>query len=158
MGWLAAAASLLLAGALLAACGTSTPSPTPGEHAGHDAVTARVMTDLEIDLGMAFAPAGPHHELGKAPDGVELDLVGIPVEEVVLSVPDGDPDLGLAYLPYLRDLLHGPDRVYDWVAAMLACHSDADQRTCEERFAQGNLEARFSDGGPGYAVLTISRP
>jgi hypothetical protein len=80
----------------------------------------------------------------------------VPVEQVILSVPADEAAAGLAYLPHIRDLLHGPDRVYDWVAAMLACRAEVD-RACEERFAQGNLEARFSDGGPDYVVVTLAR-
>ena len=74
----------------------------------------------------------------------------------MLSVPAASPVAGQAYLSHIRDLLHGPDRVYDWVAAMLACSADAD-RACEDRFAQGDLEARFSDGGPGHVVVTMAR-
>lgn len=145
------AAVLALGGCALA----SSPTPTPG-HAAHDPQAERVIAALGTELGMTFEPAGPHHRLGRAPDGTELDLVGVPVEQVILSLPADDPEAGLAYLPHLRDLLHGPDRVYDWVAAMLACRRDP-QRSCEERMAQGNLAARFSDGGPDFVVVTIGR-
>lgn len=146
----------ILALVLLAGCAFGpSPTPTPG-HDTHDPQTERVIAALGTELGMTFEPAGPHHRLGRAPDGTELDLIGVPVEQVILSVPADGTEAGLAYLPHLRDLLHGPDRVYDWVAAMLACRADAD-RSCEERFAQGNLEARFSDGGPDYVVVTVAR-
>ena len=141
---------------ILAGC-TLGPGPTPTpDHTGHDPQAERVITALGAELDMSFEPAGPHHRVGRAPDGTELDLVGVPVEEVVLSVPADDPAGGQAYLPHIRDLLHGPDRVYDWLAAMLACRADPG-RTCEERFTQGNLEARFSDGGPDFVVVTIHR-
>lgn len=146
-----------LAGVILAACSTANPStPIASGHAGNDPQAERVIAALEAEHRMAFEPAGPHHRLGVTPDGVELDLIGVPVVEVVLSVPADSPEVGLAFLPYLRDLLHGPDRVYDWVAAMLACRADRD-RTCDSQLAQGNLAARFSDGGPGYVVVTVSR-
>lgn len=147
-----------LAWTLLAGCsaGAASPSASTQPHPAHDAATLRVIGALESDLGVVFEPAGPHHELGRAPGGVELDLVGVPVEEIVLSVPADDPQAGQAYLPYLRDLLHGPDRVYDWASAMLGCRAVAG-RACDEFFEQGNLVARFSDGGPGYIVLTLAR-
>ena len=149
----------LIAAMTLGACGTasspsSSPSPTP--HADHDPQAERVMAELSTDLGMTFEYAGPHHQLGRGPDGVELDLVGVPVEQVILSLPADDTEAGLAYLPHLRDLLHGPDRVYDWVAAMLACR-EMPSHACEERFEQGNLEARFTDGGPDFVVVTLTR-
>jgi hypothetical protein len=142
-------------GLLLSACAED-GGPGPASHAVHDPVGDRVRAELASELGMEFAPAGPHHVIGRAEDGTELDLVGAPVEEVVLSVPADDPEAGLPYLPHVRELLHGPDRVYDWVAAMLACRADED-RSCAEHFEQGNLEATFSDGGPDYEVVTISR-
>jgi hypothetical protein len=154
-----AAAALAALGILLAACGFASPTPTQGPspgHADHDPQADRVRANLTGELGVEWEPAGPHHVVGRADDGTELDLVGVPVEEVVLSVPADDPEVGQAYLPHIRDLLHGPDRVYDWVAAMLACRADPD-RSCDDHLAQGNLEARFSDGGPDYEVVTIRR-
>jgi hypothetical protein len=149
-------AAPLLALTVLAGCAFgSSPTPTLG-HGAHDPQAERVVAALGAELGMTFEPAGPHHRLGRAPDGTQLDLIGMPVEQVVLSVPAPSPAAGQAYLSHIRDLLHGPDRVYDWVAAMLACRADAD-RACEDRFQQGNMEARFSDGGPDYVVVTMAR-
>lgn len=150
-------AAFVLAIVVLPGCGVQpTLTPAPPSHPAHDPVADRVVAELEAELGMSFEPAGPHHRLGRGPDGVELDLVGVPVEQVILSLPADDPEAGHAYLPHLRDLLHGPSRVYDWVAAMLACRTDAE-RACDSEFEQGNLEARFSDGGPDYVVLTLTR-
>jgi hypothetical protein len=149
-------ATAIVALVVLAACSFGPgPTPTPG-HDAHDPQAERVIAALGAELEMTFEPAGPHHRLGRAPDGSELDLIGVPVEQVILSVPADDTAAGLPYLAHIRDLLHGPDRVYDWVAAMLACRSDA-ARSCEESLAQGNLEARFSDGGPDYVVVTLAR-
>ncbi|MGH2454666.1 MAG: hypothetical protein ACRDHD_00180 [Candidatus Limnocylindria bacterium] len=146
-----------LAGLLvLAGCLTAAPSPAAdGSHAGHDPQAERVKAALGEGFGMTFEPAGPHHELGRAEDGVELDLVGVPVEQVVLSLPSDQVAVGLGYLPHLRDLLHGPDVVYDRAAAMLACRELAE-RTCDERFAQGNVEARVTEAA-GFVVLTLTR-
>jgi hypothetical protein len=146
---------LALGPMLLVACAQSA-SPAASSHAGHDPQADRVRAALETEMGMTFEAAGPHHEVGSAPDGVELDLVGVPIEQVVLSLPADDPEAGLDYLPHIRDLLHGPDRVYDWVAAMLACRTDASRR-CEADFAQGNLRAEFTSEGPDFVVVAISR-
>lgn len=152
----AVAAGALAALLALAGCGLPVaPSPTPDPHAGHTAADQRVIDALAADLGLAFEPAGPHHAVGTGPDGVEVDLVGVPVAQVVLSIPADDPEAGLAYLPHLRDLLHGPSRVYDWVAAGLACR--AGDGPCDDEFAQGNLEARFTDADDAFVVLSLSR-
>ena len=140
---------------LLAAC-TGSATPAASSHAGHDPQADRVRAALEREQGMTFEPAGPHHLLGTAPDGVELDLVGVPVEAVVLSVPVGDPEAGLDYLPHVRDLLHGPDPVYDWAAAMLACRTGSARR-CETRLERGNLLAEFTSEGPDFVVVSFSR-
>lgn len=141
--------------AAVAGC-TAAGSTSPDPHAEHDAGTIAAMTAIEEATGMAFQPAGPHHELGTAPDGVELDLIGVPVEQAILSLPAEDPERGLVYLPHLRALLGGPDPVYEWVAAMLACRSDPG-RSCETEMTQGNLEARFTDGGPDFVVVSLAR-
>lgn len=146
---------LVLAPMLLVAC-AQVVSPAPSSHAGHDPQADRVRAALETEMDMTFEAAGPHHEVGTAPDGVELDLVGVPIEQVVLSLPSDDPEAGLDYLPHIRDLLHGPDPVYDWVAAMLACRTDA-ARTCDTSLAQGNLSAEFTSDGPVFVVVSISR-
>jgi hypothetical protein len=138
---------------LLAGCATS--SPPLNTHAAHDPQTERVKASLADGFGMRFESAGPHHELGKTDDGVQLDLVGVPVEQVVLSVPDDDAAAGEAFISHIRDLLHGPRRVYEWAEDTLACHA-ADEGGCEQRFEQGNLEARVTSEG-GFVVLTMSR-
>jgi hypothetical protein len=148
----------------LAISGCAAPAvslaPPASDHGEHDAATERVKEALADAFGMAFEPAGPHHELGTTRDDVQLDLVGVPVEEIVLSLPSRDRPAavaaGLAYLPHLRDLLHGPDPVWDWMAEALACREDADA-SCNVSTSQGNLGARFSEGGRDYIVLVITR-
>jgi hypothetical protein len=148
----------------LAIAGCAAPAaslaPPASDHGEHDPQADRVKEELADAFGMSFEPAGPHHELGTAPDGVELDLVGVPVEEVVLSLPGDDRaaavEAGLAYLPHLRDLLHGPDPVWDWVADELACRQSADAR-CNVSTSRGNLTARFPEEGREYIVLVITQ-
>ncbi|HET6381146.1 MAG TPA: hypothetical protein VFH63_08990 [candidate division Zixibacteria bacterium] len=143
----------LLAVALLLAGCAATPTVPAASHVGHDPQADRVKAALAGAFGMTFESAGPHHELGRTDDGVQLDLVGAPVEQVVLSLPEGSVEAGAAYLPHLRDLLHGPASAYDWAADVLACHATSSD--CEERFAQGNLEARVTREA-GYVVLSLT--
>ncbi len=147
--------ALALAPVLVAAC-ASPATPPAASHAGHDPQADRARAAMETELGVEFESAGPHHVLGRAPDGTEIDLVGVPVEEVVLSVPAGAPEAGLPFLPHIRDLLHGPGPVYDWMADMLACRTDA-AHDCEARFEQGNLVAEFTSEGPEFVVLSVGQ-
>ena len=134
--------------------------PPASDHGQHDAAAERAKEALADAFDMTFEPAGPHHEVGTAPDDVELDLVGVPVEEIILSLPSRDRPAavatGLAYLPHLRDLLHGPGPVWDWVAEALACREDEDA-TCNVSTSQGNLAARFTEQDEDYIVLAVSR-
>jgi hypothetical protein len=151
----ACAPGLLVAAILLVACEAAS-TPAPSGHAAHDPQAERVLADLESELGVTFEPAGPHHLLGTAPDGSEIDLVGVPVEAVVLSVPVDEPEAGVEFIPYVRDLLRGPEPVYGWVTDMLACRSDAGA-DCERLREQGNLRAEFTSEGPEYVVVSLSR-
>jgi hypothetical protein len=84
----------------------------------------------------------------------------VPVEEVILSLPARDRSAavatGLTYLPHLRDLLHGPGPVWDWIAEELACREDTDAR-CNVATTQGNVSARFTDQDRGDIVLVLTR-
>jgi hypothetical protein len=152
-----AALLAVLAMLALAGCTASvTPSPPAASRQAHDPQLERIKAALGDTFGMTFSAAGPHHELGTAPDGVQLDLVGVPAEELVLSVPRHDPALGIGYLPHLRDLLHGPARLYDWAAEALQCHVDGSDR-CPTQRDQGGLTARLNDGGEDYLVLVLAR-
>jgi len=155
---------LLMSVLALAIGGCAAPAvslaPPASDHGAHGAATERVKGALADAFAMTFEPAGPHHELGTAADDVELDLVGVPVDEVILSLPGNDRSLavatGLAYLPHLRDLLYGPGPVWDWVAEALACREDRDA-SCNLSVSQGNLTARFTEQDQDYIVLVITR-
>lgn len=154
----------------LAGCAGASPSvrpsaaAEPGEsvaasHAAHSASVDRVKAALAAEFLMAFEPAGPHHQVGRAPDGVELDLVGIPVEEVVLSLHADDRsamvDAGLAFLPHLRDLVHGPARLWHWAEEALICREDPEAR-CDDAEARGAHGARLTESAD-YVLLIVAR-
>jgi hypothetical protein len=133
--------------------------PSGSARAAHDPQLDRARAALEAD-GFAFEPAGPHHVVGTDAGGNQVDLVGIPVEQVVITVDASDEAAGLVaarrLLPHARDLLHGPRRIWDWADAAFACRA-AGARDCEERVAQGGLSATFTDDGPEFWVVAISR-
>jgi hypothetical protein len=154
---------------LLAACTPGTPAetatPTSADpHAGHsDPVAEQVRAELTQKLGITFESAGPHHTLGKARDGVQLDLVGVPVVQVVLSLPGHDPmtvrDEAEPYLDYLPRLLGesaeqsiGRDLLLESLSAW-----DGSTELDKRRSADG-FEARLtSTSDPAYVVLSVSR-
>ena len=156
-----AARLALLATTLLTACTTS-PAPA-SQHAGHaaDPVTAAIKGELTERLGMTFASAGPHHELGTASNGVQLDLVGVPPEQVVLSVPAGEPgrveELAAPYLPYLARLLNeqrgiGADLLNESLATW-----DGSAILDKQRTAEGFTARLTSTRDPAYIVLDVHR-
>lgn len=160
----AGAVVAILAIALVACAGPAVPpsessAPSAAPHS-HDPLAESVKANLSDAFGMIFAPAGPHHEIGRSPDGVELDLVGVPVEQIVLSLPTADLAGGLAagraYLPYLRELLGGPASAWEWASDQLECRADA-AAACEQRLARAHLFARFTaDGGEDFIVLVVT--
>ena len=87
--------------------------PSGSGHAPHDPQLDRARAALESD-GFAFEPAGPHHVVGSDGNGNQVDLVGVPVEQVVVTVDASDGAAALVaarrVLPHARDLLHGPRR------------------------------------------------
>ena len=133
--------------------------PSGSGHAPHDPQLDRARAALESD-GFAFEPAGPHHVVGTDGNGNQVDLVGVPVEQVVITVAAGDHDAALVaarrLLRHARDLLHGPRRVWDWADEAFACRAAAED-ACVDRLAQGGLAATFTDDGPAYWVLAIAR-
>ncbi len=150
--------------ALVLASAACTPAPVEvvpsgGAHAAHDPQLDRARAALEAD-GFAFEPAGPHHVVGTDADGNQVDLVGVPVEQVVITVDASDGAAALVaarrLMSHARDLLHGPRRVWDWADEALACRATGADG-CEDRVTQGGLSATFTDDGPEYWVLAISR-
>ncbi len=136
------------------------PSGAATSHEARDPALARAEATLTDEHGVTFVPAGPHHVVGTDPAGNQLDFVGVPVEEVVLTLDATDSATALtaadAYLPIARDLLGGPASVWSWVRDGLACR--AESRTdCAAATAQGSLTARFTDDGPDFWVVAISR-
>ena len=104
---------------------------------------------------------GPHHELGKAQNGVQLDLVGVPPEQVILSVPSDEPgrveELAAPYLPYLPRLLNaqrsiGGDLLNESLAAW-----DGKATLDKQRSAEGITARLTSTDDPAYVVLDVHR-
>jgi hypothetical protein len=142
----------------------ATPPSASDEHANHqDPVADDVKGELTQRFGMTFASAGPHHLLGTASDGVQFDLVGIPVVQVVLSLPGHDTtavrDAAEPYLPYLPGLLGeseqqsvGRDLLLESLASW-----DASAPLDRQR-SDGGLTARVtSSDDPPYVVLSVHR-
>lgn len=136
--------------------------PSGSAHAAHDRQLDRARATLEAD-GFAFEAAGPHHVVGTDAGGNQVDLVGVPVEQVVITVDASDGAEALIaarrLLSPARDLLHGPGRVWDWADEAFGCRAAgaAGAAGCEETVEQGGLSATFTDDGPDYWVLAISR-
>ena len=155
---------MALVALLLTACGPAPTvvltSPATTEHgAAHDPQLDRARADLEAS-GMTFASSGPHHVTGTDADGNQLDFVGVPVEQVVLTFPAADReaarDAATTYLPYARDLLPGPTPVWRWVEDQVACLAEG-RTDCDTGFEQGQLEASLTDTGPDFWVVAVSR-
>lgn len=147
---------LVLAACSRAASGSGNPSGSPAlsAHAEHDAALAALEAQL-VALGLSFETAGPHHRLGVGADGVEVDLVGVPLEEAVLSVPAGPAAAAQRAAPYLAPLeaVFGTGgEVQAWLAE-LAAGSELD---AEVALAGADVTVR-STADPAYVVLTIAR-
>jgi hypothetical protein len=157
-------ATLLLV-TILTACSAPTTerSAAPSTHEGHaaDPATDAIKAELGERFGMTFASAGPHHELGKAQNGVQLDLVGVPPEQVILSVPSDEPgrveQLAAPYLPYLPRLLNEPRSIgADLLNESLATW-DGAQLLDKQRSADGITARLTSTNDPAYIVLDVHR-
>ena len=157
--WIGGLLAAPLAAWLAGCTSSSLPSASSAlDHTAHEAQIGSVKADLAARFDMTFEPAGPHHEIGKAPDGVQLDLVGIPPEELVLSLPSEDrdeaADAGLAYLPSLRALLPGPDPIWDWIAAQLGCRRDAHAK-CGSHVSRRGLTVQITEDA-GYILVIVT--
>lgn len=153
-------ATVLTMAFLLAAC---TPVPTPASHEGHaaDPATDAIKAELTEQFGMTFASAGPHHELGTASNGVQLDLVAVPPSQVILSVPSDQPgrveELAAPYLRYLPRLLNtersiGADLLNESLATW-----DGSAVLDRQRSAEGVTAHLTSTRDPAYVVLDVHR-
>ncbi len=153
----------MLTGALLlAACAPTSPAPA-SSHADHgaDPTTDAIKAQLAERFGMTFASAGPHHELGTASNGVQLDLVGVPPQEVVLSVRSDEPgrveEVAAPYLAYLPRLLNtsrsiGADLLNESLATW-----DGKAILDKQRSAEGITAHLSSTADPAYVVLDVHR-
>ena len=148
---------------IVTACTPTVASPSIESHGGHvpDLATDAIKAELGERFGMTFASAGPHHKLGKAQNGVQLDLVGVPPEQVILSVPSDEPgrveELAGPYLPYLARLLNeqrsiGADLLNETLAAW-----DGKQLLDKQRSANGITARLTSTDDPAYIVLDVHR-
>ena len=156
-------ATILTTAFLLAACAPGTSSTTPASHDGHaaDPTTDAIKAELTEQFGMTFASAGPHHELGTASNGVQLDLVAVPPSQVILSVPSDEPgrveELAAPYLPYLPRLLNtersiGADLLNESLATW-----DGTTLLDKQRSAEGVTAHLTSTRDPAYVVLDVHR-
>jgi hypothetical protein len=167
-----ASIALLLALAVpLTGCGatpalsTAPPTSTSADpHAGHsDPLADAVRQQLTQTFDMTFESAGPHHTLGKAPDGVQLDLVGVPVVQVVLSVPGHDPATvkqdAEPYLDYLPRLLgEGADQSIGRDLLLESMTTWDGSTELDKRRSADGFEARLtSTSNPAYVVLSVAR-
>ncbi|MEO8510909.1 MAG: hypothetical protein ABI534_06665 [Chloroflexota bacterium] len=155
--------TLVAVGILLTAC-ASTPAATPrpsasADHAAHDPALDALKAELEA-FGLTFEPAGPHHVLGAGASGIEVDLVGIPLEEAVLSIPAAEPDAvresAEPYLEPIERVLEAPAALDGWLGEQLAAWNGTSELHAEDTF--GDLRARLrSTADPAYVVLTLTR-
>lgn len=138
---------------------TAPPSAPAASHGIHDAALDALRAEL-TGLGLTFELAGPHHVLGVAADGVEVDLIGIPLEEAVLSIPANQPDAvreaAEPYLAPIADALGATAALDGWLTDQLNAWNGTTELRAEETF--GDLGARLrSTSDPAYVVLTITR-
>lgn len=147
--------------AVLAACDPAAASPSPGHttHQTADPQLARVESVLTERFGMRFTDAGPHHRLGRA-DGTEVDLVGSPIEQVVVSVPydeTRDPsDTLVAYVVVIGEALEVDEALSAWVAETLGGWGRVAPLEAETRIDEWSVRMT-SEENPPYVVLVMGR-
>lgn len=111
---------------------------------------------------MAFSRVGPHHVIGRAPDGVELDVVGDPVSQVVLSVPaPPGVDPGATAAPYLSGVATfagiDPTALIAWFESVTADWNRAADLLATSAVGGWNAELR-TIGDPRYLRLDLVAP
>jgi hypothetical protein len=156
---LSVAVAALLATVVVACQAVGRPPPAP-LHTPHATLHPQLV-ELEATLtdrfGMRFANAGPHHRLGKA-GGVEVDLVGAPIEEVVVSLPlDEAHDLSetlTAYLRPIEEALGRGEGLVAWTAETLRGWDR--HRPLHAEAAIDGLSVRMTTSeDPSFLVLVV---
>jgi hypothetical protein len=149
--------------ALLGLAGCAAPPPpssvAASGHVAHDPALDRLVTDLAAQ-GVRWESAGPHHLLGIGEGGVEVDLVGVPLEEAVLSVPAEDAEATLAvmrqHLALIGPPIGAPPELDEWIVQEIGGWDGVAPLGADATF--GATEARLrSTGDPAYVVLTVSQ-
>jgi hypothetical protein len=138
----------------------STPRASPTLFLG--AAAASAASGLTSATGMAFGSAGPHHVVGRAPDGVELDIVGSPVTQVVLSVPaPPGTDPGPLAARYLSGVATfggiDPTALIAWVESVTADWNRAAALLATSTVGGWTAELR-TIGDPRYLRLNLVAP
>lgn len=146
-----------LVGCIGAPASTSTTSPGAG-HAVHDPALDALVTALAAE-GLAWEDAGPHHLLGIGADDVEVDLVGVPLEQAVVSVPTegrGDEtDLLRRYLPPVGAALGASREADAWIESQLRGWDGRSPLRADARFGDAEVHLRSTER-PAYVVVTIT--
>jgi hypothetical protein len=111
---------------------------------------------------MAFRTAGPQHVVGRAPDGSELDVVGLPAVDVVLSVPaplGGDPGpVAARYLGGVAGFAGiDPTALIAWVESVTNDWDRANDLLATATVGGWGAELR-TIGAPRYLRLTLVAP
>lgn len=145
---------------VLAACAALDPaaSPVHTPHATLHPQVAEVEAVLSERFGMEWTAAGPHHRLGQV-DGVQVDLVGAPIEQVVVSLPledARDPAAALAaYLRPIAETLEPGEGLIPWTSETLDVW-DRDRPLRAEAAIDGLSVRMTASGEPPYLVLVVT--
>jgi hypothetical protein len=128
----------------------------------HSAAAVATAVQLTAATGMAFGSAGPHHVIGRAPDGVELDIVGSPVVQLVLSVPappGADPGpIAARYLAGVAGFAGiDPTALIAWVESATADWSRSTDLLATATVGGWRAELR-TIGDPRYLRLDLVAP
>jgi hypothetical protein len=138
----------------------ATPSASPTLFLG--AAAASAASGLTSATGMAFGSAGPHHVVGRAPDGVQLDIVGSPATQVVLNVPaPPGTDPGPVAARYLSGVATfagiDPTALIAWVESATADWNRAAALLATSTVGGWSAELR-TVGDPRYLRLNLVAP
>lgn len=147
---------------LLAACspGGAAETPVGTPHGTLHPQVVELEGRLTAEFGMRFTDAGPHHRLGKV-DGVEVDLIGSPLEGAVLSVPlNAAMDRAVvleAYTIPIAEAMGADEQLTAWASGTFRAWQREEPLEAEASI--GELEVRmYSSTDPDYVVLVVARP